>query len=74
MAESQKQGLLHPERLKWFRNMNLMGAAALAGAGIVLPQYKEVLFLGAAINAVQALGAEALRLRKTNKPATAQEV
>lgn len=61
---AEKQGLLDPERLKWFRNVSLLGAATLGGAGVVFPAYENVLFAGAGVNAAQAGGAEIIRQRK----------
>lgn len=52
---------------RWFRNVNALGAVALAGAGVVLPQYNNLLFTGAAVNAAQAGGGEAMLRRRQRK-------
>lgn len=65
----EKLELTHPERLKWFRNVNIIGAIGLIGAGVYLPAYQEVLMLGAIINLGEAGAAEAWRQHKLKKPA-----
>lgn len=64
---SEKLPLTHPDRLKWFRNLQYAGAAALAGAGVYIPAFQEVLFFAAGTNVAQGLGAEGLRQRKLNR-------
>lgn len=69
---SEKLPLTHPDRLKWFRNLQYAGAAALAGAGVYIPAFQEVLFFAAGTNVAQGLGAEALRQRKLKKQAISE--
>ena len=64
---SEKLPLTHPERLKWFRNVQLMGAGALALAGVYVPAGQEVLFFAAGTNVAQGAGAEVWRQRKLKK-------
>lgn len=65
---SEKLPLTHPERLKWFRNVNLLGAGALAlVAPYVTPAVQPLLYPSAAVNVGQAGGAELWRQRKHNK-------
>lgn len=71
MAHGEKLDVFHPERLRWFRNINAVGAIALAGAGVVLPAYREVLFFGAGLSTAQAGGAEIMRQRKVEQKISA---
>lgn len=63
----EKQGIFDPERLKWYRNVNVLGAVALAGAGVAFQQYQAAFNVAAATNVFGAGGAEAIRRRKVNK-------
>jgi hypothetical protein len=65
--QGEKQGVFDPERLKWFRNVSFLGAAALAGAGVVVPSSGNLLFTGAAVNTAQGVGAEAFRQHQQNR-------
>lgn len=64
---SEKLPLTHPERLKWFRNLQYAGAAALTAAGVYIPAFSEVLFFAAGTNVVQGAVAEEIRQRKLKK-------
>lgn len=52
---------------RWFRNVNALGAVALAGAGVVVPQYNNLFFTGAAVNAAQAGGGEVMLRRRERR-------
>lgn len=65
---SEKLPLTHPERLKWFRNVQLIGTGALVlAAPYVAPAVQTILYASAAVNIGQAGGAELWRQRKLNK-------
>lgn len=68
---SEKLPLTHPDRLKWLRNVNLLGAGALLAAGVYIPAAQEALFVAAAVNTAQAGGAEAWRQHKLNRKSQA---
>jgi hypothetical protein len=63
----ERTPITHPDRLKWFRNVNLLGAGAFILAGGYFPAYQGWLYLGAATNIAEAGGAEAIRQRKIKK-------
>ncbi len=70
---SEKLPLTHPERLKWFRNVNLIGAGALVlAAPYVTPAVQAILYASAAINVAEAGAAEVWRQRKLKKQQTNQ--
>lgn len=59
-----------PEKFwRFVRNINAVGAVALAAAGVVLPQFQTLLFTGATINTAQAVGAEVIRQNRVKKSA-----
>jgi len=51
------------------RDINILSAAVLAAAGVVLVPIQSVLYAGAAINGAQAFGAETIRRSRKNKAA-----
>lgn len=63
----ERQGVFDPERLRWYRNVNALGAVALASAGVVFQQYQAAFNIAAATNVFGAGGAEAIRRRKVSK-------
>lgn len=70
---SEKLPLTHPDRLKWFRNVNAIGAGVLFAAGVfVAPGLKEALFLAAAVNVGQAGIVEGWRQHKLHNSARPQ--
>lgn len=68
---SEKLSKKSPEILKWYRNLNLIGAVALTACGIYYPAYQEVLFAGAGLDVAQAGAAEVLRRTRKRKKAPA---
>lgn len=64
---SEKLPITHPDRIKWFRNIQYIGAAAFAGAGVYIPAFQEVFFIAAGTNVAQGLGAEEIRRRRLKK-------
>jgi hypothetical protein len=57
-----------PEILKWYRNLNILGAGALATCGVLAPNpaLASIFYAGAAIDVAQAGGAEILRKKNKN--------
>ncbi len=68
---SEKLSKKSPEILKWYRNLNLIGAVALAACGIYYPAYQEAFFAGAGLDVAQAGAAEVLRRTRKRKKASA---
>jgi hypothetical protein len=63
MAETLRKR--NPEQFwRWARNVNILGGIGLVAAGVAFPGAQSVLFAGAALNSVQAVGAEAIRQRR----------
>ncbi len=72
---SEKLPLTDPERLKWFRNVNLLGAGALLlAAPYATAAIQPWLFASAAINTGEAGVAELWRQRKLNKQKKSSEL
>lgn len=65
---TEKLPLTHPERLKWLRNVNLIGTGVLVlAAPYVSPAVQAILYASAAINVAQAGGVEFWRQKKLSK-------
>ena len=67
VMSEKRMGLTHPERLRWFRNVNIIGAGALVAAGVYIPAFAPAFFTGAAVNVAQATAADTWRNHKLQK-------
>ncbi len=67
MSEKQSKSRKPEKALRFFRDINALGALAIGGFALVIPGTQPVLATWAGINAAQAGGFELLRQRAAKK-------